>query len=111
MRDFALVLMDIEGSEYFALQGMQGILSRANALSMEFLPHHIRDVAGISIDALAAQVEPHFEWLYVPSRNALFGRQEMRQELCAMFERGEGHNDLYFLKVMPAEWRAARGLA
>jgi len=36
--NFDLVLIDIEGSEYFAMQGMEKILSNCNTLIVEFLP-------------------------------------------------------------------------
>ena len=38
---FDLVLIDIEGSEYFAMQGMTSILGQTKTLIVEFLPHHI----------------------------------------------------------------------
>lgn len=108
-RIFDLIIMDIEGSEYFALKGMNRILSNASALSMEFLPHHIVEVAGVSIDALIDVVEPHFSWMYVPSRNALFGKKEIRAEIKRMFDQGEGHNNLYFLKDVSEPWLITRG--
>mgnify|MGYP005723235353 FL=1 len=37
--EFDLVLIDIEGSEYFAMEGMSNILSKAKNLVVEFLPH------------------------------------------------------------------------
>jgi FkbM family methyltransferase len=51
-RHFDLVIMDIEGSEYFALKGMQKILQSANSLFIEFLPHHLKNVAGVTVTEL-----------------------------------------------------------
>ena len=44
-RSFRVVVMDIEGSEYLALRGMQDILAHCEVLMVEFLPHHLRNVA------------------------------------------------------------------
>jgi FkbM family methyltransferase len=109
-RSYDLILIDCEGSEYFALQGMQGILSRSGVLSIEFLRHHIENVGGTDIGSFIDQIEPHFSWLYVPVRNELIGKADIRSALTAMFDRGEGHDGLYFLKQVPADWAAARGL-
>ena len=46
---FDLVLIDIEGSEYFAMRGMKEILTNTKTLIVEFLPHHITNVAGIRL--------------------------------------------------------------
>src|SRR5690348_3644671 len=57
---FSLVFMDIEGSEYVAIKGMQRILAGAQALFLEFLPHHLRDVSGVTPEEFAGAIEPHF---------------------------------------------------
>ena len=53
-QSFDLVFMDIEGSEYFAMQGMPRLLQHASAVVVEFIPHHLRNVAGISAFQFAA---------------------------------------------------------
>lgn len=57
---FDLILMDIEGSESEALKGMPRILSRCKHLFIEYLPHHIDLVAGITDEEFAALLAPHF---------------------------------------------------
>lgn len=47
---FTVVLADIEGGEYFAFKGAQRILSEAEVLIFEFRPHHLRDVAGVTVE-------------------------------------------------------------
>ncbi|MDO6413658.1 FkbM family methyltransferase [Sphingomonas sp. BIUV-7] len=108
-KSYDLIIMDIEGSEFFALKGMPRILSKAQALSVEFLPHHIRDVAGVPIDAFVDQIEPHFAWLYVPDRNEVFSAGGMRDELRQMYEQGISSAGLYFLKDCTDKWRAQVG--
>ncbi len=67
INEFDLIIMDIEGSEYFALKGMQKILCNSQSLQIEFLPHHLRNVSGINVDELLDLIEPHFSELIVPS--------------------------------------------
>jgi len=46
---FDVVIMDIEGSEFFAIAGMQRILKGARIFIFEFIPSHLTDVAGVTI--------------------------------------------------------------
>ena len=54
--DFDVIVMDLEGSEYFALRGMPRILARARHLVVEFLPHHL-SVAGVTVADFASTIE------------------------------------------------------
>ncbi|MGH7427267.1 MAG: hypothetical protein ACREJ4_02740, partial [Candidatus Methylomirabilaceae bacterium] len=60
--------MDIEGSEYFALQGMQKILAHARVLVVEFLPHHLKNVSGVTVEQFLSVIPPHFRTLTIPSK-------------------------------------------
>ncbi|MFZ1131625.1 MAG: FkbM family methyltransferase [Terriglobales bacterium] len=93
-----VILMDIEGSEYSALGGMQRILSRASVLFMEFIPHHLRNVAGVSVDQLLALIRPHFSTLFVPSQNLCVGRDQFGDVLQTMFGREESDDGIVFRK-------------
>lgn len=97
-REFALVFTDIEGSEYFALKGMQHILSKARTLIVEFLPHLLTNVAGVSPEQLVALVAPHFNKLFIPSRNQSVGRKEFEPVLRAMFDAGDADQGIVFSK-------------
>jgi FkbM family methyltransferase len=94
--EFSLVFMDIEGSEYFALKGMQNILSRANTLFVEFMPHHLRDVSGVSPEEFVEAIEPHFDSLFIPSKNLTVGRPEFKHALRRMYDNGEADAGLVF---------------
>src|SRR5271157_6099415 len=61
---FNVVFMDIEGSEYFALGGMQKILTSAKVLFMEFVPHHLKNVGGVSVHQLLELISPHLPTLF-----------------------------------------------
>ena len=56
--DYDLILMDIEGSEYFAMKGMKDILSNCKTLVVEFLPHHLKNVADIDVCLLYTSPSP-----------------------------------------------------
>jgi len=93
---FDLVLIDIEGSEYFAMQGMTSILGQTKTLIVEFLPHHITNVAGVALDDFLAQVPEHFTKLTVPTKNATYDRAEGTEVLKRMFAAGEGDDGILF---------------
>ena len=55
-----LIIMDIEGAEFHALGGAYKCLSTARYLYIEFVPHHLKNVAHVSIDAFIAIIMKHF---------------------------------------------------
>lgn len=93
---FDLVLIDIEGSEYFAMQGMTSILAQTKTLIMEFLPHHITNVAGVTLDDFLALVPEHFTKITVPKKEATYNRGEGLDVLRRMFAAGEGDDGILF---------------
>jgi FkbM family methyltransferase len=107
-RRFDLILMDIEGSEYFALKGMQKILGEAKALSVEFLPHHIKDVANVEINDFIDTIIPHFEYMYIPRSKEILNKDEINKRIEDMYRIGEGHDGIYFLKELSLDWLKKR---
>lgn len=97
-RSFHLVVMDIEGSEYFALQGMPAILSTTSTLAIEFLPHHLRDVSAVTVEQFLQPITPHFSKLFIPSKNLAIGEDQFLRVLTHMYERDEGDDGLLFSK-------------
>jgi FkbM family methyltransferase len=97
-RPYTLVFMDIEGSEYFALKSMQNILAATQALIVEFLPHHLSQVAGVTPEQFAETLLPHFSKLFAPSLNRSFEGPEIAQALRSMFDQGHGDAALVFTK-------------
>ena len=49
-RTYGLIVMDIEGAETLAMAGMPRLLERCRHLAVEFVPHHLDDVAGVGVD-------------------------------------------------------------
>lgn len=56
---FDLIIMDVEGSEYSALSGMQNILDSASRLQVELVPFLMKN-AGISLNQVFDLLEPFF---------------------------------------------------
>jgi hypothetical protein len=108
---FDVVLMDIEGSEYFALQGMQRILGHASALVVEFLPDHLRDVSGVTVEQFLAVIPPRFRTLRIPSRRLTVEANGFSAVLNQMFERGEKDYGLIFATGGASEIPPARAPA
>ncbi|MFN0120820.1 MAG: FkbM family methyltransferase [Blastocatellia bacterium] len=98
-RAFDLILMDIEGSEYEALCGMQRLLGRARALAIEFLPEHLRDVSGVTVDQFLAVIAPHFSTLFIPSKQLRVDAAGFSEALNGMYARGEGDGGIIFEKA------------
>jgi FkbM family methyltransferase len=97
-RDFSLVFMGIEGSEYFALKGMQKTLATARALIVEFIPHHLTNVAGVTPEQFASVIAPHFGTLFIPSRQETVGRADFGTALRRMYDAGAADAGLVFTK-------------
>ena len=95
---FGLVVMDIEGSEYFALQGMQRILRGSRALAVEFLPHHLKNVSRASVQQFLSLVEPHFSTLNIPSKDLRVERKDFQTTLQEMYDTDHGDEGIIFEK-------------
>jgi FkbM family methyltransferase len=95
---FDLIVMDIEGSEYFALRGMRKVLGASEALAIEFVPHHLRNVSAVGVEEFLAPISPHFSRLFIPSKSISLGRRDFLPTLQKMFERDEGDEGLVFTR-------------
>lgn len=100
-RSFDLILMDIEGSEYFALNGMPNLLANAGALAVEFLPHHLADIAEVSPERFLEPLLNHFSWLYLPRHRLVVPRDRINAKIREMYDAGEGHDLVVFSKDLP----------
>ncbi len=61
-QNFDMIIMDIEGSEYFAMQGMNNLLEKCQILQLEICPRHIREVARVSNDEFIKPLIKHFNF-------------------------------------------------
>lgn len=97
-KNFKLILMDIEGSEYFALKGMPEIISNAHILVVEFLPHHLAEVSGVTPEQFVDAVGSSFRTLVIPSKNIRVLKEEFLSVLKKMYDEGERDDGIIFLK-------------
>lgn len=97
-KTFDVVLMDIEGSEYFALKGMPSILSSCPELFVEFIPHHLRNVSCVTVPEFVSTISPYFSKLFIPSKNLRVDKDGFVAALQAMYDRGESDDGLQFSK-------------
>lgn len=95
---FDLLFMDIEGSEHSAFLGMPRILAAANTLIVEFLPHHLSRVAGVTVETFLEPLSGHFSSLTVPSTGQRAGRKEFLGLLQRMFHNNQGDAGIIFQK-------------
>ena len=94
--NFDLVLIDIEGSEYFAMQGMSNILANTKTLIVEFLPHHITNVAGVELTDFLDNIPKHLTKLTIPSKEKTYPIDVGIVTLQQMFESGHGDDGIIF---------------
>lgn len=71
-----VILMDIEGGEIFALQGMKRLLSGVTYLSVEFLPHLVRNVASVGVDEWLQCIPLEFDRAYWPDQGIIVSGSE-----------------------------------
>ena len=95
---FDLVLIDIEGSEYFAMQGMTEILANCNTLIVEFLPHHLKNVADVTVEQFLSLIPKQFTKLTIPSKNEIHPIDIGGVVLQQMYNNKEGDDGLIFTK-------------
>ena len=93
---FDLVLLDIEGSEYFAMKGMEDILSHCKTLVVEFLPHHLRNVAGVDVDTFISALPKHFTKFQLPDHNQEHAFSEVKTVLQKMYDSNTGEDGIIF---------------
>ena len=93
---FDLVLIDIEGSEYFAMKGMQQILSGCNTLVVEFLPHHLENVAGVSVEQFFSVIPKHFGKLHLPDNDQTHNFSESLEVLQNLYDSNVGEDGIIF---------------
>jgi len=91
------IILDVEGAEYATLQGAERALAGCRCLYMEFVPHHLQNVAGVSVDDLLSTLLPYFDNLQIAGREGTFRGNEIRTLLIQIFSNGVSC-DLLFSK-------------
>lgn len=93
-----LLIMDIEGSEYDTLLGAEHTLSKARLLYIELVPHHIINVAGVTLADFVSVILKYYSKMYVvDDKTFLCTKEQILMTLKSFFET-EICCDLLFLK-------------
>lgn len=95
---FDLIYMDIEGSEYFALKGMNKILQKTKSIVVEFIPHHIKNVSCVSVEEFLLQFLENFNFCYVPSLNKYLKKSEFLSNFEKMYRKNICDDGVIFSK-------------
>ena len=90
LREFDLIVMDIEGSEYLALKGMPKILSKAKRMQLELVPFLLAQ-SGVKINQVLDLLTPYFD-VGRDLRQAMDGNPS--QTLSALAKEIECNNQL-----------------
>ena len=93
---FDFILIDIEGSEYFAMKGMEKILSQCNTLVVEFLPHHLKNVAGINVEEFISVIPTQFEKFNLPDKNQTHDFSKRLEVLQDLYNSNIGEDGIIF---------------
>ena len=93
-----LVLMDIEGSEYFALKGMQQVLANTRHLAIEFIGDHLKYISQATVSDFVSLIKPHFEHLYVPSTKRHFSADQFESSMSELYEKEIRDDGIIFSK-------------
>jgi len=94
--DYDLVLLDIEGSEYFAMKGMKSILSNCKTMVVEFLPHHLKNVADIDVETFLSVLPGHFTKFNLPDHQQEHNISEVKTVLQRMYDANTGEDGIIF---------------
>ena len=95
------IIMDIEGAEYLALKGATDCLSRTKMLYIEFVPHHLQNVAGVSIEDFAKVLKPYFSTMKIISEvieetNKQYTGEEIFNKMYDLYQNGKSEDLLFF---------------
>lgn len=96
------IIMDIEGAEHLALKGAQRTLSALRYLYIEFVPHHLENVAGVSSAEFFSLLTSHFDEVrFMRTRSGSISLKPNPEEFLSIADNycREGRSDdLLFLK-------------
>jgi len=97
--NFDLILMDIEGAEFLALKGMSHHLKYCKNLIIEYVPHHLTNVAQITNEEFLGAIVPHFDSMKIIGSDRVYLKNEFLSALNRLFN-GQMSADLLFEKIL-----------
>lgn len=96
------IVVDIEGAEFFALQGMQQTLTNTRMLYIEYVPHHLKNVSNVSNTAFIDLIFPYFDKVKFVRMKKEIEITTTNEELIKLLDNLEAKNqsdDLLFSKI------------
>jgi FkbM family methyltransferase len=81
-------IIDVEGAETMVLKGGINHWNESRLLLIEFVPHHLKDVAGVSPNVFAQLLINRFEWWFVAGEAEKRPINSLERELVEMYNRG-----------------------
>ncbi|NCA17487.1 MAG: FkbM family methyltransferase [Betaproteobacteria bacterium] len=98
-QDFDVILMDIEGSEYAAMRGAQRLLQNCRVFVFEFIPDHLRNVAGVDFeDFFEALPVKDFDRALLPRHAKDIPISQLRGVLQELYVQNEYEDGVLMLK-------------
>ncbi len=92
-----VMIVDIEGAEYAALKMAGQCLSNCKYLYVEFVPHHLSNVANIDVNEFLSVIVPYFnKMVIVNSPNHEFSDEDIYKVLANLYARGVCVDLLFF---------------
>ena len=79
------------------MKGMPTLLANCRTLIVEFLPHHLTNVAGITVEQFLENIPKQMKRLTIPSRNQTVSVEQAGPTLQDMFDKNQGDDGLIFL--------------
>ena len=95
-KDIDLIFLDIEGSEYFALEGMTKLLTRTRYLIMEFIPDHLKNVSGKSPRDFFEIIQKYFNTMEYPEKNLKYQNDDILNALQNIYNKNLHSDGLIF---------------
>jgi FkbM family methyltransferase len=99
LNQFEIILMDIEGSEFSAMKGGENLISNCRMFIFEFIPDHIRNVAGITLTEFLDIIPiESFTKFILPRQGGEFPISELRGELSKIFRIDDYEDGVILLR-------------
>jgi hypothetical protein len=85
---------------------MPEILAHCKLLAVEFYPHHLRNVSGVTVEQFLSVIAPYFSKLTVPTLGRVLNTEEFVPCLSRMYEADQGDENILFEKDCGGEGQA-----
>jgi FkbM family methyltransferase len=106
------IIMDIEGAEYFALQGGAECLKHAAVMYIEFVPHHLKNISNVNISQFCSLLTKYFDVMKlieeeINNESILYRDNEINDRLSLLYSQDKSADILLYKNAFfeTTEWR------